>query len=140
VNTILQAVPVCLYMFVGIVSLAMARKSLFSHKYLPFHEAASGKPWEAVDVGLQFVLIALLRVSGLGFLLIGFLLVTIPVVNCFYQNPFMKYAIPTAALVYCVGLFLINYQLHTRTNAQTPWQRSLYAAVVVLVGIVISFA
>jgi hypothetical protein len=59
----------------------MAYKSLFSKKFLPFHEQAAGKPWHTVEDGLQRVVLALMKVSGLGFLVVGLLLIIFPIIK-----------------------------------------------------------
>lgn len=135
---IIKLIPICLYMVVGLISLTMAYKSIFSTRFIPFHEKAAGKTWDQVDNGLQSVIIALMRVSGLGFLVVALLLIIFPLFNYYYKNSFIQYAVPMISLVYCFGLFLFNYQLHTKTNAETPWKRSLYAALVILIGFIIS--
>jgi hypothetical protein len=130
--------PLCLYVLVGIISLTMAYKNLFSNRFIPFHEKAAGKSWEQVDEGIQKVIIALMRVSGLGFLVVSLLMILFPIANYYLHNTFITYAVPLISLVYCFGLFLINYQLYSRTGAETPWKRSLYAVAVILLGFVIS--
>jgi hypothetical protein len=139
-SSIAQVISNCLYLFVGFVSLAMAWKNIFARRFLPFHEAASGKNWETLDEGIQTVMLTLLRVSGLGFLIVGCLLVILPFLNRYDPSPLAKSAMPALASLYCFGLFLINYQLHVKTKAQTPWKRSLFAAAVILVAIAVSYA
>jgi hypothetical protein len=139
-RAMLQLVPIFLYALVGIIALVMAGKSIFCRRFLPFHQAAAEKRWEEIDRGLQCVLLALLRVSGLGFLVVGVLLTTFPVAIHFHPNLFVKYAAPMLSLLYCLGLFLVNFRLHSATKALTPWRGSLAATTVLLVGIVMSIA
>lgn len=131
-------IPVVLYMSVGVVSLVMAFKSLFATKYLPFQEKAANKPWEEIGSGLQLVILSLLRLSGLGFLVIAVLLITFPVINYLIPGRFYKYSIPVTALIFCTGLFVNNYLLHKKTGSDTPWKGSLYAAFAILAGIIIA--
>jgi hypothetical protein len=133
-----KIIPVCFYMIVGIVSLTMAYKNIFSNKFIAFQEQAAGKSWNDVEKGIQFVIIALMRVSGLGFLVVALLLMGFPLVNYFENNTFLQYAIPAISLLYCLGLFLFNYQLHVQTKVDTPWTRSLYAAVIIGAGLILS--
>ena len=135
---ITQFISACLYIFVGIISLTMAWKSIFSNKFIPFHEKAAGKSFDQIDSGVQSVILALMRISGLGFLVIALLLIFFPVVNYFYHNPFLPYAVPIIAIVYCLGLALFNYQLYIRTNTDTPWKRSLYSVAILLTGFIFS--
>jgi hypothetical protein len=135
---ILKIIPILLYVIVGIVSLVMSVKNLFSDKFLPFHEKASGKRWDEIDNSLKLVILTLLRLAGLGFLIISILLLVFPVVNYLNPNRFYKYLIPGLALIYCTGLFIINYLLYKKTKADTPWLKSLYAMSLIVIGIIIS--
>jgi hypothetical protein len=136
---VLKIIPLCLYSFTGIVSLIMAYKSIFSHKFLPFHEQAAGKSWNSIDRGLQIVILALMKVSGLGFLVIAVLLMVLPVFYYLKDDSPVQYVIPWISLLYCFGLFLINYQLTVKTKARTPWKGSLYATILIGTGIILSF-
>jgi len=108
----INIIPIGLYFIVGAISLVMAAKSLFFKKFIPFHAAAAKRPWDQVERPLQLVILVLMRVSGLGFLVVALLLMVFPTVNYFQPNTFVKYAIPGIALLYCTGLFLANYHLY----------------------------
>ena len=135
---ILKIIPILLYLIVGVISMVMAVKNLFSTKFLSFHEKAANKRWDEIDNPLKLVILTLLRLSGLGFLIISILLLVFPVINYFIPNNFYGYSIPIVALIYCTGLFVINYSLYKKTKADTPWKGSLYAMLAIIVGIIIS--
>jgi hypothetical protein len=137
-NGILKIIPILLYAIVGIISMVMAVKSLFSAKFLPFHEKAAKKPWDEIDNSLKLVILTLLRITGMGFLIISILLLACPLINYFIPNNFYKFSIPIISLIYCSGLFVINYILYKRTKANTPWKGSLYAMLAIIAGIIIS--
>jgi hypothetical protein len=125
-------------MIVGVISMVMAVKNLFSNKLLPFQQKAANKPWDEIDNPLKLVILTLLRIAGLGFLIIAILLLAFPIVNYFIPNNFYKYSIPIVALIYSTGLFIINYLLYRNTKAETPWKGSLYAMVAIITGIIIT--
>jgi hypothetical protein len=135
---VFSIISVALYFIVGVICLVMAYKSIFSKKYLPFHEKAAHKAWDNIDKPLQYVILTILRVSGLGFLVVGLLLIIFPSVNYFRPDTFVKYSIPVIALIYCIGLFLFNYYLYKKTEADTPWIGSIVAMVIILIGIIAS--
>jgi hypothetical protein len=116
----------------------MAYKSISSNKFLPFHEEAAGIPWGSIGQGLQSVVIALMKISGLGFLVIAVLLPAIPIIQYFNHDSLAQFIIPGISCLYCFGLFLVNYQLTSKTNVKTPWRGSLYAALIIGIGILIS--
>jgi hypothetical protein len=127
-----------LYFLVGAVCLLMAHKCIFSKKYLPFHEKAADKPWAGIDKSLRDVILTILRISGLGFLIVSLLLTIFPVVNIFKQDVFIKFSIPIISFIYCFGLFLFNYLLFKQTNAKTPWIGSLIAMFIIIISFCIS--
>jgi hypothetical protein len=135
---ILNILSILIYLLVSIICLFMAYKSIFSKKYLPFHQEAAGKSWESIDKQLQYVIITLLRLSGLGFFIVFLLLAIFPIVNYYKPNLFIKYSIPIISMIYCFGLFLFNYILFKKTEAKTPWIRSLIAMIIILISLLIS--
>jgi hypothetical protein len=135
---ILKIMPVVLYLIVGTVSMIMAYKNLFAVKFLPFHEKASGKEWNEIDDTLKLVIISLLRLAGLGFLIIALLMLVFPVISYFNQNAFFTYAIPVTVLIFSMSLFIINFSLYSKTKAKTPWKGSLFAMFIIIAGIIIS--
>lgn len=137
-NEILKIIPIVLYFIVGLISLVMTFKCFYSNKYLPFHEQAAATPWNEIDDQLKLVILFLLRLGGLGFLVIAILLLVFPAVTYFVGNKFYQYSIPVIALIYCTGLFVNNYLLYKKTKADTPWKGSLYAIGILMAGIIIS--
>jgi hypothetical protein len=137
-STLRQVVATCLYAFVGIISLVMALKSLRATKFLPFHEAAAAQPWSELGTGLQAVILSLLRLSGMGFLIVAVQLGVAAVAVNFRPSLVVTWVLPLISLVFCVGLYGVNLRLHRRTGARTPWRGSLYAAIAIAAGLVVS--
>jgi hypothetical protein len=134
----IKIIPIFLYMIVGIISLTMAYKNILSNKLIPFQEQTAGKSLKDMEKGIQLVILTLMKVSGLEFLVIALLLILFPIVNYFVNNSFVKYAIPAISLLYCLGLFLFNYRLYLQTKIETPWKRSLYVAIIIGMGLILS--
>jgi hypothetical protein len=137
-NGMLKIIPMLLYMIVGAISMVMAIKNLFSTKFLPFQEKVANKPWDEIDNPLKLVILTLLRLVGLGFLIISILLLAFPIINYFIPNEFYKYSILVVALIYSTGLFVINYLLYKKTKADAPWKGSLFAMLAIIAGIIIT--
>jgi hypothetical protein len=135
---ILNIVSTLIYILVGLICLLMAYKSMFSKKFLPFHEEAVGKSWESIDKPLQNVILTILRISGLGFFIVSLFLVVFPSINYFRPDPAFKYSTPIISSIYCFGLFLFNFLLFKKTKAKTPWIGSLIALFLILIGFTIS--
>jgi hypothetical protein len=135
----IRLVPILLYFFVGIICLVMAKKSILSNKFLPFHEQAVGKPWEEIGTSVQQLILTLMKLVGLGFLINAILLMVFPIVELFIPCVFFKYSIPSIAIIFCIGLLYFNYLLYKRTKAETPWKKSIFAIVILVIGLIVSF-
>ena len=135
---IYELIAVIIYGIVGIISLIMAFKSLVSKRFILFHEKASGVSWADLDSRLQKVILALMKVSGLGFFIVALILLVFPVVNYLNPDEFLRYAVPSLAFVFCLGLFLVNYSLYRQTKSRTPWMGSLFCLVALIAGIILS--
>jgi len=137
---ILEIVSISLYSIVGVICLNMAYILMFSKKYLPFHEQGAGMKWEELSSGLQATFLTLLQLSGLGFFVVGLMLSILPILNHFERNLILKVSVPSLALVFCIGLSFFNYQLNKKTKADTPWQSTIAAMVLIVIAFVLSFA
>ena len=135
---IFEILSLVIYGFVGVLSLIMATKSLFAKQYLVFHEKAAATEWTEIENRLQNVILALLKISGLGFLVTALLLLIFPIVNYFVQDEFIRYSIPFLAFIFCSGLFIINFSLYKQSKSMTPWKGSLFALIAIITGIILS--
>lgn len=95
-------------------------------------------PLEKLDQGVQHIIIALMRTTGLGFVVVGILLITFPIITYFTSEKIIALVIPLVCAIYCLGLFLANYQLHKKSGSETPWKGSLIAVAILLAGVILS--
>ncbi|HTO93189.1 MAG TPA: hypothetical protein VMM80_02415, partial [Bacteroidota bacterium] len=120
-NLIARLAAAALYLAVALISLVMARKGLFSTRMLPFHEKASGTDWDTLSPGVRSVVIALLRSTGLGFLILALLCAGLTVLRIAGVYPHLTATWSLLPLLFSAGLARINYRLMNETGARTPW-------------------
>ena len=135
---VIKIIPIIGYLIVGVISLVMAQKSLFSKGFISFHEEAAGTSLEKLDGRVQDVIRALMKTTGLSFLVVGLLLMVFPLINYFRPNAIIGLGIPFVCGIYCFGLFQTNFQLHKKSGVKTPWKASLMSLAIITVGIIIS--
>lgn len=137
-QNVLEILSVAVEFLVGLICLVMADKTIRSKKFLPFHEQAYGGSWDTINPQLQSVILTILKISGLGFLVVGLMLMIFPTVSYLLAVPFIRYEVPALGFIYSVGLYLFNYKLFQKTNAASPWKASLVSAALLLVGIILA--
>lgn len=124
---------------VAVLSLVMSAKGLTTSRLLPFHLSASGREWVSFAADEQAVALALTRSLGLGFLVAGLSLVA-AAVAAVLDAVGMASVLAGVACVFCAGLAVINRRLGLATGTSTPWRGSVYAAVLIVVAIVVLIA
>jgi hypothetical protein len=124
----------------GIICLFMAYTTIRAKKFLLFHEEAVGKKWEELESGMQETILALVHLSGLGFLLVGLLLAVVSLFGYFRGDTLIIIIIPILSILFCALLFKFNYGLNKETKANTPWRGTLIASGAIILGFVSSLA
>lgn len=127
-----------LYVMVGLITLMVGIMFLTARQFFPYHAQATGLSWDQVTPSLRPVFLAVMRVAGLGFLSVAILMILFPILTLMMPNPYLKLGIPLTGLVFWTGMFLVTYNVHRKTQADTPWKNSLVAMGMVLIGIVLS--
>jgi hypothetical protein len=136
--SIFEIASIVLYFVVAVICLVMAYTTISAKKFLPFHEQGAGVKWGELGLGLQTTILTLLRLSGLGFLVVGLILLALPALNHFDRSLVLSLSVPVLAFVFCSGLCLFNYQLHKKTQADTPWKGSIFAMAILAVAFILS--
>ena len=74
----LKTISFISYVLVGLLGFAFAFIYLFRSEFMPYHAVAVGSDWNDIDHGMQILILALMRVSGGGWLATA-ISITIPV-------------------------------------------------------------
>jgi len=133
-----EFLSIALYAIIGYIALNMAFKNLVSKKWIGFYEKAVTTSWDSLENPLKYVILSLMRVSGIGFLMVAILLLVFPVLNYYRHDTLLKVIIPAIAFLFCLGLFIVNYKLQKQTKSVTPWKASLIALTAIIIGMVLS--
>jgi hypothetical protein len=131
---VIPYLPTAIDLLVGLVALSMASR-LFSRRFVPFHEQAAGTTLDRLDGRLQSVVVALMRVSAAGFLVVGLATTVLPVLVLLGADPALRPVAGGLALVFCALLAWANWRLARETGARTPWIASGLAAGALALGL-----
>lgn len=131
---LLNAVSIVLFAMVAFVAATMAWKGLSARGLLPFHQAATGRPADALTPSERSVAVALTRSLGLGFAVVTLSLLAAVAAEAARERWTMVSG-AAVALVFCGGLAVINRRLALATSAGTPWKGSAYAGAAIAVGL-----
>ena len=131
--TRLHSIAFCLFALALLPPVVYGLVYLVRGRFMPYHEAALGRPWEDLDLRLQTLLIGLLKVIGgcmLSCSVAGYILLWIPFRESHSWANWVLFVI-----VSCGGLPAVysTFLIQARTGAATP---RVPAVIVVATGVV----
>ena len=119
-NKAVKIICIIIFWITTIAGFIFAAMYLFRPEFMPYHEVAIGKPWNEMNEEYRVLIIALMRVSGGGWLATAvgmLLLLLIP----FRKGRYWSYfGIPTIGLAALVPTFLATIIVKTRSAAVPP--------------------
>lgn len=117
--------------FVGLVY-------LFSPRFLPYHQAAIGTPWEQLAPELQTLLLALLRAVGAGGLSSGIAMAVL-VFRLFWRgDAWARRPLLIVGLAWYVPLLYATLLVRLNTPGNPPWRGTIALLVLLVAGFVLA--
>lgn len=111
---------------------------LFRTSFMPYHAVAVGMPWGDVPSNFQVLILALMKVTGSGFLtivIIEYILLFIP----FRQGAaWARWAIPLGGILICGGTLYVTLYVATHSPANPPWYLALAGFLFFPAGFILS--
>ena len=101
---------------------------------MPYHSAALEKSWSEVEPNMQTLILALMRVSGGGFLASGFTMIILLAIPFQAEELWAIYAIPFVSLCMSLGSFYATFLVKTRTPGNPPISLSLITILLTVIG------
>ena len=111
---------------------------LLRPEFMPYHAVAVGMPWVEVPPFFQVLILALMRVIGgacLAVVVMQWILLLAP----FRQGVvWARWAIPAGGLIICAGALYGMLYVGLNTPATPPWIAPAAAALLLVLGLVLS--
>jgi hypothetical protein len=106
--------------------------------YLPYHAAVAGKSFGDLDLGVQTIILGMLKIVGGGFVTLGVTLLWL----CFALHEGVRWApwaiLSVSATALCPMLYVAVRLRAFRPEAQTPVRPTLAMVVLIVAGVGLS--
>ncbi len=125
------------YAVAAVIALGFGTVYLTRDEFMPYHRAAAGVPWHAIEPRMRALLLALMRLGGAGLAATGVALFALLL-------PFREgqvwagWALPLVGLTSALPTFLVTLVVRRRTGASTPVAASGGAVALIVVGFLLS--
>ena len=115
---IFKIISTIFYAAVGISSLIMGFLYSLKSKPMKYHHDAIGVTWESVQKPIQTIIMALMKMAGLGFLVVGSLISLSLIV--FWGQALMYYSITFLGLLFWIPSLFVTIWVKKNTGAKPP--------------------
>ena len=134
----IRIVNYALYIIVGLITFGIGLRFLLSKKFFSYHREATGLEWNNIDKSLQMIILAIMKMAGIGITCLSVLIITYPFMFMCSDNFFDKFLVPIISLLFWIGSFNITFNVHKKTSANTPWKGSLFSTILIVIAILLS--
>lgn len=106
---------------------------------MSYHAEAIGAGWYDLEPSFPVLILALLKVSGAGFLGVGMALDALLFLPYRRRERWARWAIPAVGLAFWIPILYVTVTVTLNTAASAPWQASLVSVVSLIAGFILSF-
>lgn len=127
-----------IYLVIGTIDIMLGVRYFSSTEFMSYHSQAVGVPWHEIELGVQTVILALMKVAGAGWFALGFFTIILAFVSFKTGSTITRWALPMGTLIFYLGSFAATWAVYQETGAPTPWGQSLVGAGFALLALVMA--
>ena len=114
-----------IYLVAGAVDIWLGATYYSSKQFMSYHAEAVGAPWQELDVGVQTLILALMKLAGGGWFALGFFTIVIAFAALKTRSVVARWMLPAGTLISWSASFAATWGVYRATGASTPWGPSL---------------
>jgi len=126
------------YLLVALVSMGFGIVYFLSSQIMPYHQQVIGMEWSEVAPRFQMMFLVLLNGSGISMFCLGLAMLFLLFFSFRKGEIWSRWAIPVICLPGGIWVLYIARNLHTNTQASTPWQFAAILVVITIIGAILS--
>ena len=114
-----------IYLVAGVVNIGLGATYFSSKQFMSYHAEAVDAPWQELDVGVQTLILALMKLAGGGWFALGFFTIVSALAALKTRSVVARCTLPAATLISYSASFAATWGVYQATGAATPWGPSL---------------
>jgi len=132
-----KAVFFC-YLSASLLLFVFALIYLFRSEFMPYHAAAVGQSWKEIDPSFQILILALMKVTGGGWLSAAVALIILLLKPFKEGSKWAFRAIPVIGLTASLSSLYVTIYVAVNTPASPPWTAAAFGAMLFVAGYILS--
>jgi len=133
---LLKTISLIAYILIGLMGLVFAYLYLSRSEFMPYHAVAVGRNWQDVDPGMQVLIIALMRVSGGGWLATSLGIALMIWARNKYKQLFFSAALVLIGLGCVIPTLIATLYVRNNSPANPPWIAATLAILILVIAFI----
>ena len=114
-----------IYLVIGAIDIMLGMRYFSSKEFMSYHAQAIDAPWQEVEFGTQTLILALMKIAGTGWFVLGFFTIILALAAFKTGSIVARWTLPIGTLIFYLGSFAATWGVYQETGAPTPWGQSL---------------
>ena len=114
-----------IYLVIGAIDIMLGVWYFSSKEFMSYHSQAIDAPWQEVELGVQTLILALMKIAGTGWIVLGFFTIILALAAFKTSSIVARWALPMGTIIFYLGSFAATWGVYQATGAPTPWGQSL---------------
>ena len=114
-----------IYLVIGAIDIVLGVRYFSSKEFMSYHSQAVGAPWQDVELGVQTLILALMKVAGAGWFILGFFTIILALAVFKTGSSVVRWTLPIGTVIFYLASFAATWGVYQETGAPTPWGQSL---------------
>jgi hypothetical protein len=132
----LKTLSFIIYLLVGIIGFVFAYFYLFRPEFMPYHADAVGMSWEQVGASTKVLILALMRVSGGGWLSTSTSIIFLLIARKRFQWQWFNVALVLVGLSALIPTLYATLYVRMNSPANPPWIAAVIGIGLLLAGLI----
>lgn len=126
-----------IYLVIGVIDIVLGVRYFSATEFMSYHSQAVGAPWQELDLGVQTLILALMKIAGAGWFVLGFFTIILAFAAFKTASAVMRWTLPMGTVIFYLASFAATWGVCQVTGAPTPWGQSLVMIGFALLALVI---
>ena len=135
----LRTIAYLCYGLVGLLGFVFAYIYLFRPEFMPYHADAVGSSWNEMDASIKVLIIALMRVSGGGWLATSLSITLLLVARIKFQKIYFGFALVLVGLGGLIPTLYATLYVRANSPAEPPWMAAAGGILLLVIALVMDF-
>ena len=135
----LRTIAYLCYGLVGLLGFVFAYIYLIRPEFMPYHADAVGASWNEIDASIKVLIIALMRVSGGGWLATSLSITLLLIARIKFQKIYFGFALVLVGLGGLIPTLYATLYVRANSPAVPPWMAAAGGILILIMALVMDF-